>query len=87
LIFTLYHRQAFKEIRGIKIIKGFCHRVLLTAFAMFDYPILYLLYFSMSSRASRKTAYRSSVTGRFVRGNYAKNHKRTTEKERIRIGK
>jgi len=33
------------------------------------------------------TVYRSSVTGKFVTKKYAKQKPRTTEKERIKIGK
>jgi hypothetical protein len=35
----------------------------------------------------RKTVYRSSVSGRFVKKSYAKAHPRITEKERVRTGK
>ncbi len=35
----------------------------------------------------KRTVARSSVTGRFVKKSYAKTHKRTTEIERVRVGK
>jgi hypothetical protein len=35
----------------------------------------------------RRTIARSSVTGRFVKKSYAKTHKRTTEVQRVRMGK
>lgn len=41
----------------------------------------------MSAKAPRRTAHRSSITGRFVKESYAKKHRRITEKERIKIGK
>ena len=36
---------------------------------------------------SRRTVYRSSVSGKFVKSGYAKKHPRITEKERVRKGK
>jgi hypothetical protein len=38
-------------------------------------------------KGQRRTAHRSSVTGRFVTERYANLHSRITEKERIRTGK
>jgi hypothetical protein len=35
--------------------------------------------------SSKKTIYRSSVTGRIVKASYAKAHSSTTEKERVRV--
>jgi len=35
--------------------------------------------------ATRKTVYRSSVTGKFVTETYAGKHPKTTEKERVYI--
>ena len=35
--------------------------------------------------STKKTIYRSSVTGRIVKENYAKSHPKTTEKERVRV--
>jgi len=41
----------------------------------------------MAKAAKTKTIYRSSVTGRIVKENYAKTHPKTTEKERVKTGK
>lgn len=38
-------------------------------------------------KPKRRTVHRSSVTGRFVPERHAKRHPRTTEKERVKIGK
>ncbi len=35
----------------------------------------------------KKTIYRSSVTGRIVSREYSNTHPKTTEKERVRVGK
>jgi hypothetical protein len=35
----------------------------------------------------KRTVARSSVTGKFVKKGYAKTHKRTTEIERVRVGR
>jgi hypothetical protein len=35
------------------------------------------------SNTPKKTVYRSSVSGQFVKKNYAEKHPRTTEKERV----
>jgi len=42
----------------------------------------------MPSKAGgvKRTVYRSSVTGKFVKKKYAETHKRTTEKQRVRKG-
>ncbi len=37
--------------------------------------------------AKTKTIYRSSVTGRIVKKTYADKHPKTTEKEKVRVGK
>lgn len=37
--------------------------------------------------ATRKTIYRSSITGRIISKGNAQNHPRTSEKESVRIGK
>ena len=39
------------------------------------------------SKGKRRTAHRSSITGRFINAGQAKIHPKTTERERIRIGK
>lgn len=39
------------------------------------------------AKTKKKTVFRSSVTGKFVKGSYAKKHKRTTEKQHERISK
>lgn len=39
----------------------------------------------MPSKPKMKTIYRSSVTGELVTRAYAESHKRTTEKERVRV--
>ena len=36
---------------------------------------------------AKRTVARSSVTGKFVKKSYAKTHKRTTEVERVRVGR
>jgi hypothetical protein len=36
---------------------------------------------------AKKTIYRSSITGRIVKPSYAKQHPRTTEKERVHVTK
>lgn len=43
----------------------------------------------MAARRSgaKRTVARSSVTGKFVKKSYAKTHKRTTEIERVPVGK
>lgn len=40
-----------------------------------------------STATSKKTVYRSSETGRFVKESYAKKHPKTTEKEKVDKGK
>ena len=35
----------------------------------------------------RKTIYRNSIDGRIVKKSFAETHPRTTEKERVKIGK
>jgi hypothetical protein len=40
----------------------------------------------MAKASSRKTVYRSSTSGKFVKESYAKKHPATTEKERVRTG-
>lgn len=39
------------------------------------------------AKEKRKTVFRSSETGKFIKPGYAKKHPKTTEKERVRIGK
>ena len=39
------------------------------------------------AKPQRRTIHRSSETGKFVKEKYAKEHPRTTEKERVRTGK
>jgi len=39
----------------------------------------------LASKETKKTIYRSSVSGRIVRASYAKAHPNTTEKERVRV--
>lgn len=39
------------------------------------------------SKKNSKTVHRSSETGRFVPGKYAKTHPKTTEKESVSTGK
>ena len=44
----------------------------------------------MAKKKSKKriiTVYRSSITGKFITKKYAKQKPKTTEKERIKIGK
>lgn len=38
------------------------------------------------SSEPKKTVYRNSVDGQFVKKSYAETHPRTTEKERVRTG-
>ena len=40
----------------------------------------------MSNREPRKTVYRDSTDGQFVKKSYAERNPDTTEKERVRIG-
>lgn len=37
--------------------------------------------------SKKQIVHRSSISGRFVKEGYAKQHPKTTEKERIKIGK
>lgn len=39
----------------------------------------------MAEKEQKKTVYRDSVDGQFVKKAYADNHPRTTEKERVRV--
>lgn len=39
----------------------------------------------MPAKPKTKTIYRSSVTGELVTKAYAESHKRTTEKERVKV--
>lgn len=40
---------------------------------------------SSKEKGTRKTVYRDSTDGQFVKKSYAESHPRTTEKERVRI--
>jgi hypothetical protein len=42
---------------------------------------------TVAKKATKKTVYRSSKTGKFVTEKYAKKHSNTTEKERVDTGK
>jgi hypothetical protein len=42
---------------------------------------------TVARKARKRTVARSSVTGKFVTKSYAKRHKRTTEVERVRVGR
>ena len=39
----------------------------------------------MATKGTKRTIYRSSVTGRLVKRSYAKSHPKTTETERVRV--
>ena len=39
----------------------------------------------MAKKAKTRTQYRSAVTGKFVTPEYARNHPRTTVKERVKV--
>lgn len=41
----------------------------------------------MAKQTEKKTVHRDSVSGEFVTKKYAENHPRTTEKERVPVGK
>lgn len=41
----------------------------------------------MAKKGKTRTIYRSSVTGRIVKKTYADKHPKTTEKEKVKVGK
>lgn len=41
----------------------------------------------MTKKPEKKTVYRNSEDGQFVKKNYAEKHPKTTEKERVNVGK